>query len=141
MPHHKGVNGDDVDFDSTWRTLELAFKDIHEQNASKLSYEELYRFAYRLVLKKQGEKLYDNVKAFESARLRTTVLQGILKKISPALHLEPQDGVAAGAVASANERRESGRIFLGELKEAWSKHVVCMNMLADVLMYMVGDLT
>lgn len=138
MPSPKGVNGDDVDFESTWTTLASAFTDIHLQNASKLSYEELYRFAYRLVLKKQGEKLYDNVKTFESMWLRDQVRPEILSKISPSLQSGPVDGVVTGASATANERRTAGEKFLNELKSAWAKHVVCINMLADVLMYMVG---
>ncbi|KAI6888625.1 hypothetical protein KC318_g15023, partial [Hortaea werneckii] len=46
----KGLNGADVDFDQTWNVLEGAFKEIHTKNASALSFEELYRNAYKIVL-------------------------------------------------------------------------------------------
>ncbi|KAF2102110.1 cullin-3 [Rhizodiscina lignyota] len=136
MRYGQGINGDDVDFESVWKTLDTAFTQIHDHNASSLSYEELYRFAYRLVLKKQGEKLYDKVKAFESTWLREKIRPQILGKLSPSLQSAPQDGVGAGAAATTNERREAGEKFLREVKDSWQNHVVCMNMLADVLMYM-----
>ena len=41
--------------------LQNAIKEIHNQNASTLSFEELYRNAYNLVLHKHGPKLYDTV--------------------------------------------------------------------------------
>jgi cullin 3 len=137
MSNTKGVNGEEVDFDSTWNVLETAFTDIHKQNASSLSYEELYRFAYRLVLKKQGEKLYENVKTFEAGWLQTKVLPRILSHLSTALQSGQQDGSAVGIGAGANERRDAGEKFLVSLKSSWNEHVLAMNMLADVLMYMV----
>ena len=51
----QGLVGDDIDFENTWATIASAFTEIHTKNASKLSYEELYRHAYRVVLKKKGE--------------------------------------------------------------------------------------
>ncbi len=46
-----------------WETLKDAIYKIHSKQASILSYEELYRTAYNLVLHKHGEMLYNNVKA------------------------------------------------------------------------------
>jgi len=45
-----------------WNTIRDAIVKIYAQKASSLSYEELYRTAYNLVLHKHGEMLYDNVK-------------------------------------------------------------------------------
>lgn len=45
--------------------LKEALRDIHNKNCSRLSFEELYRAAYKIVLKKKGEILYDRVKTFE----------------------------------------------------------------------------
>ncbi len=137
MSCHQGITSDDVDYNTTWNTLKDAFTKIHEKEASNLSYEELYRFAYRLVLKKQGERLYDNVKSFEAEWLQEKVQPQIISKISSTL--QSQDGGVAGAAASANERREAGERFLTTLRASWNDHVTAMNMLADVLMYMVGD--
>ena len=136
MPHRQGINSDDVDYNTTWNTLKEAFTKIHRKEASNLSYEELYRFAYRLVLKKQGEKLYDNVKSFEAEWLQTEVRPSILAKITSTL--QSQDGGGASATASANDRREAGERFLTTLRASWNDHVTAMNMMADVLMYMVG---
>ncbi|KAK3076578.1 Cullin-3, partial [Teratosphaeriaceae sp. CCFEE 6253] len=58
---HQGLNGADVDFHTTWAILETAFGEIHTKNASALSFEELYRYAYKIVLKKKGEELYNRV--------------------------------------------------------------------------------
>jgi hypothetical protein len=41
-----------------WTTLRKAINEIYNQNASQLSYEELYRNAYNLVLHKHYELLY-----------------------------------------------------------------------------------
>jgi hypothetical protein len=44
---------------ATWNALKHAISEIHHQNASALSFEELYRNAYNLVLHKHGELLYN----------------------------------------------------------------------------------
>ena len=41
-----------------WMALRSAIDEIHNKNASSLSFEELYRNAYNLVLHKHGELLY-----------------------------------------------------------------------------------
>ena len=53
--HTQGLASADVDFDTTWGILERAFEEIHTKNASALSFEELYRNAYKIVLKKRGD--------------------------------------------------------------------------------------
>jgi len=45
-----------------WETIKDAICKIYKHKASQLSYEELYRTAYSLVLHKHGEMLYNNVK-------------------------------------------------------------------------------
>ena len=45
----------------TWQTLHDAIREIHRQNASGLSFEELYRNAYNMVLHKFGDKLYQGL--------------------------------------------------------------------------------
>ncbi|KAF9983922.1 Cullin-3, partial [Modicella reniformis] len=49
-------------FDSNWATLSNAIVTIHEQKANTLSYEEVYRCGYNLVVHKCGEQLYNGVK-------------------------------------------------------------------------------
>ena len=57
-----------------WDILQSALREIHEKNASKLSFEQLYRASYKIVLKKQGERLYDRVKEFEEQWFGTQVM-------------------------------------------------------------------
>jgi cullin 3 len=132
----QGLHGDEIDFENTWATIEAAFREIHTKNASKLSYEELYRHAYRIVLKKKGEDLYRNVHEFERRWLSSEVRSTIRQLLSSNLLVDAQ---SLGGT-TANERRVAGEKFLKGLKQAWGDHQVCMSMLADVLMYMVSRL-
>lgn len=56
-------NADEFEFN--WKRLEPALRDIHEKNAGGLSCEQLYRYAYKIVLKKAGGRLCENAKQFE----------------------------------------------------------------------------
>ncbi len=132
----KGLgNNDAVDFESMWAVLSSSLREIHTKNASKLSFEELYRNAYKLVLKKKGETLYTRVKEFEEDWLANTVRPRILVEISPSIVVR-SDEVAF--TATANEKRVAGERLLKALKQAWDDHNLCMNMTTDVLMYMVS---
>ncbi|CAO2654322.1 Nn.00g110550.m01.CDS01 [Neocucurbitaria sp. VM-36] len=132
MPRTQGLHGDEIDFENTWATIEAAFREIHTKNASKLSYEELYRHAYRIVLKKKGENLYNKVHEFERNWLSSEVRASIQQLLSPNLLANAQ---SVGGTTT-NERRVAGEKFLKGLKQAWGDHQVCTSMLADVLMYM-----
>ncbi|KAI9701851.1 MAG: Cullin-3 [Candelina mexicana] len=123
----------DVDFEDMWATLSSSFHEIHTKNASKLSFEELYRTAYKLVLKKKGEILYDRVKEFEKEWLSTNVRTRIRNLLSASLLASSTGGMGGTTV---NEKRAGGERFLKGLKQAWEDHNLCMNMTTDVLMYM-----
>ena len=71
LPQSKFVLRNDKIRDSTmskdqaaqhWNTIKEAIVKIYQKQASSLSYEELYRTAYNLVLHKHGELLYGGVK-------------------------------------------------------------------------------
>lgn len=95
--------------DKTWKVLEDAIHEIHNQNASGLSFEELYRNAYNMVLHKFGDRLYKGV-----IDTLTKQLQDVASKI------EKIQGVP----------------FLKELKKRWEEHVKSTQMIRDILMYM-----
>ncbi|KAJ9510776.1 hypothetical protein QJQ45_027594 [Haematococcus lacustris] len=95
--------------DKTWKVLEDAIHEIHNQNASGLSFEELYRNGYNMVLHKHGEKLYSGL-----IQTLTRHLQGI------ALALEASQGAP----------------FAQELKKRWDDHNKSTQMIRDILMYM-----
>lgn len=132
----KGLASADVDFETTWGVLERAFKEIHTKNASVLSFEELYRNAYKIVLKKKGDELYAKVANFEEQWLGDNVRLEIVRTLTPGLIILATSG---RSLESTAERRTAGETFLKSLKEAWDDHQVCMGMLTDVLMYMVSE--
>lgn len=133
MVRYKGLNqAADVDFDNTWNTLAAAFTEIHSKNASKLSFEELYRNAYKLVLKKKGEDLYNRVSNFEKEWLSNHVKTSIYRLISNTILLDDES-----TSKSTVERRVAGERYLQGLRQSWQDHQTCMSMLTDVLMYMV----
>jgi len=96
--------------EKTWKVIEEAINEIHNQNASGLSFEELYRNAYNMVLHKFGERLYS----------------GTRKAITD--HLK--------SIAAKVEGSGQGPGFLRELKKRWDDHIKSTQMVRDILMYM-----
>jgi cullin 3 len=115
--------------------LEGAFREIHAKNASRLSFEELYRNAYKLVLKKMAEELYNRVSGLEEELLRENVRSKVVRMVTPPLVLRATGEQVGG---QAHQRRADGERFLKLLKDAYGDHQLCMNMITDVLMYMVS---
>lgn len=134
MPQGLATKDDHVDFDATWTELASSLIEIHTKNASKLSFEVLYRNAYKLVLKKRGEELYDRVTELERTRLDNEVRKSVVAAIRPGLLL---GGDISHAQDQDNELRVAGERFLRGLRDAWEDHKLCMGMITDVLMYMV----
>ncbi|CAJ2665650.1 cullin-3A-like [Trifolium pratense] len=95
--------------EKTWKILEHAIHEIYNHNSSQLSFEELYRNAYNMVLQKFGEKLYSGL---------VTTMTSHLRQISQ-------------SIESAQ-----GEIFLEELNRKWVEHNKALLMIRDILMYM-----
>ncbi|XP_076935500.1 cullin-3A-like [Bidens hawaiensis] len=95
--------------EKTWKILEHAIHEIYNHNASGLSFEELYRNAYNMVLHKFGEKLYSGLVSTMTAHLKE---------------------IAAAVEAS------QGPLFLEELNRKWMEHNKALQMIRDILMYM-----
>jgi cullin 3 len=135
MSRFQGLTKDEnVDFEALWRVLETALIEIHTKNASRLSFEELYRNAYKIVLKKKGDVLYEKVSQLEEKWLRGNVRIRINQLVTPSIIL----GAAGESFAGqSTERRITGERFMRQLKDAYSDHHLCMSMITDVLMYMV----
>ena len=129
-------NAEAIDFEANWKSLAESLRKIHTKEASVLSFEELYRNAYKLVLKKKGETLYYKVKDFEEEWLVQEIRPRILDASSPSLMLA---ATGVQTIITVNEKKAAGDKLLGALKEAWEDHNLCMNMTTDVLMYMVRD--
>jgi len=79
--------------------------------------------------------LYERVKQLEGEWLGQEIQKRITTSITSSLLLakEPVD-----VQDQSNERRAAGERFLSVLREAWEDHQLCMGMITDVLMYMVG---
>lgn len=60
--------------ENIWQLLKNAIQEIQKKNNSGLSFEELYRNAYTMVLHKHGERLYSG--------LRDVVTQHLENKVS-----------------------------------------------------------
>jgi cullin 3 len=119
-----------------WTVLAGALQEIHTKNASQLSFETLYRTAYKIVLKKKGEALYNRVTSFEENWLSQDVRAAIRRQLGGSL----LTGTPANHMGAANERRVAGEKFLRGLRGAWEDHLLCIGMTTDVLMYMVSFL-
>jgi cullin 3 len=130
------VSNESENFDETWSSLSASLSAIHQKQASHLSFEQLYRNAYKLVLKKQGGPLYEKVKEFEELWLTKKIQPKVVSVVGPSLL---QSSATATSTTNANENRQAGERLLRALKSAWEDHRLCMNMTTDVLMYMVSS--
>jgi len=92
-----------------WDNLRSAMRQIYNANASKLSFEELYRNSYNLVLHKYGDLLYNGVKQ---------EIAGFLKEM-------------VEKIAKASDDT-----LLSAVTQAWRSHTLTMAMVRDILMYM-----
>lgn len=93
-----------------WQLLKNAIQEIQKKNNSGLSFEELYRNAYTMVLHKHGERLYTG--------LRDVVTEHLIGKVKE------------DVLAALNNN------FLQTLNAAWNDHQTSMVMIRDILMYM-----
>lgn len=67
------LNMDEKYMETTWTLLRNAIQEIQKKNNSGLSFEELYRNAYTMVLHKHGERLYTGLKEVVTTHLETQV--------------------------------------------------------------------
>lgn len=95
--------------ETIWNSLATAIDEIVLRNSSILSFEELYRNSYNLVIQKHGKLLYD----------------GVTSKLSHHLNL------AAQRLAQTPDAS-----LLEEVAASFEDHVTTMTMVRDILMYM-----
>jgi cullin 3 len=115
--------------------LETSFTEIHNKNASTLSFEVLFRSVYKLVLNRRHEDLHNKVYEFERSWLRDTVRERIINIVAPSI-LTWDHGTASDP--QANERRQASERYMTAVKDAYQDHHMCMNMITDVSMYLVS---
>ncbi|KAL4959034.1 cullin family protein [Aspergillus stella-maris] len=120
-------------FETNWKDLSSSLTRIHTKDASDLSFEQLYRNSYNIVLVQRGDDLYERTKTLEKEWLCGEVQKRVAAGISPSLLLAKD---AVDLQDQATERRAAGEKFLSVLKDVWEDHQLCMQMITDVLMYM-----
>ncbi|XP_049602680.1 cullin-3-B-like isoform X1 [Syngnathus scovelli] len=96
--------------ESIWALLKNAIQEIQRKNNSGLSFAELYRNAYTMVLHKHGEKLYTGLREVVTEHLINKVRQDVLKCLN--------------------------NKFLQILNQEWNDHQTATIMIRDILMYM-----
>jgi cullin 3 len=94
-----------------WAMLKAAIQEIQRKNNSGLSFEELYRNAYTMVLHKHGDKLYQGTK--------DAIISHLIENIRP---------IIITSTSHANT--------LQTLLISWNDHKTSMTMIRDILMYM-----
>ncbi|GAO49699.1 hypothetical protein G7K_3845-t1 [Saitoella complicata NRRL Y-17804] len=112
-------------FDEAWELLSSAIHEVHRRNASVLSYEQLYRNAYNLVLSKNAERLYNSVKELVKKQLQDVTETHILPTATGLRGAGGQAGVDG-----------QGLRFLKALKDSWEDHTLCMGMVGDIMLYL-----
>ncbi|KAM9789868.1 LOW QUALITY PROTEIN: cullin-3-like [Neosynchiropus ocellatus] len=99
---------DVINVNNLWELLKNAIQKIQVQESDGLSFEELYRHAYTMVLHKQGEKLYKGVQEVITEHLSSRVLKDVLNAPN----------------------------FLQKMNQAWADHMDAMVMTKDIVMYL-----
>ncbi|KAI0980344.1 hypothetical protein GJ496_000042 [Pomphorhynchus laevis] len=95
-----------------WSLLKKAIQQIQNKNNSGLSFEELYRNAYTMVLHKHGEMLYTGLRDVVADHLTTKVRADIITCL------------------------ENNGDLLQSVRQSWDEHETAMVMIRDILMYM-----
>ncbi|CAG8540312.1 13355_t:CDS:10 [Funneliformis caledonium] len=126
MSSRRSQNSADLQFNDNWERLAQAIREIHKKNASILSFEELYRNAYNMVLHKNGDKLYNGVRG---------VITQHLEEVAQA-QVVPAFPLSGASSSQTNPNGAGGANFLKVLKNVWEDHTTCMLMIRDILMYM-----
>uniref|UniRef100_A0A1I8M276 Cullin family profile domain-containing protein n=1 Tax=Musca domestica TaxID=7370 RepID=A0A1I8M276_MUSDO len=109
---HNGFEAsmDEKYVETIWASLKNAIQEIQKKNNSGLSFEQLYRNAYNMVLHKHGHRLYFGLRDVVKEHLEEKVRKDVLES----LHNN----------------------FLPKLNQAWTDHQTSMVMIRDILMYM-----
>ncbi|EKM58373.1 uncharacterized protein PHACADRAFT_252641 [Phanerochaete carnosa HHB-10118-sp] len=97
--------------------------EIQNHRAGNLSYEENHRYAYNMVLMKNGERLYDG-----TCELIVSNLEKLAKQdIEPAFPSGTGDPI---------QRSQEGEVLLKAVRKVWDDHTSSLSKLRDVLKYM-----
>ncbi|KAG6879880.1 pre-tRNA nuclear export protein [Termitomyces sp. T32_za158] len=118
------VHGATFSAEATWTELARNIRQIQNHDASTLSFEENYRFAYNMVLHKEGKMLYEGVKKLVAENLD----QLAKEKITPVF--------PTGSNDDPMHQSQESDVFLKALRSIWDDHTRNMGKLGQILKYM-----
>lgn len=107
---------DSINYDASWLVLASAIVQIQNKSVYNLLYEQLYRKAYTLVLRKFGARLYDDVAALIGQHLRNRRM-ALLQSFDSNLWWSNEE-------------------FLKAVVREWTENIQLMKFISDVLMYL-----
>ncbi|KAG4302382.1 hypothetical protein PCK1_001364 [Pneumocystis canis] len=126
VPKKLEKQASEYDWNISWSILSQAIREIYKKNVSILSFEELYRNVYTIVLHKQGDRLYDEVKSLIQGHLENISnfnIQPVYKKIKTLNQIN----------ITNNEAIESGTYYLRTLKNVWDEYIQCTNIISHIM--------
>lgn len=144
------LSSNSVDPNESWKLLQVAIHDIQTKNASKWSFEQLYRLAYNLVLSKNAQYLYNHVhdeivKHLED-NIRIQLQSFIIEKsdhdnmntddIDAYIGMERDENhMNKETVPSKISKGDSAEI-LKLFNKIWDDHLISVWLISQVVMYM-----
>ncbi|OJT11444.1 Cullin-3 [Trametes pubescens] len=110
--------------DETWTKLARNIVEIQNHNAANLSFEENHRYAYNMVLYKNGDRLYKGASQLVAENLEKLAKEYIIPAFPTGVTNDPV------------QRSQEGEMLLKALKKVWDDHTSSLSKLRDVLKYM-----
>ncbi|KAG5644385.1 hypothetical protein DXG03_008613 [Asterophora parasitica] len=117
-------HGTSFSAEKTWAELSNNIREIQNHDASNLSFEENYRFAYNMVLHKEGKMLYEGVKKLVAENLDTLATEKAIPVFPTGGNTDPV------------HRSQEADIFLKAMRSIWDDHRSNMVKLGQILKYM-----
>ncbi|KAJ1971526.1 hypothetical protein H4R35_005211 [Dimargaris xerosporica] len=119
-----------------WQRLARAIQEIYRRNASQLSYEEVYRSAYTMVVHGKGEQLYQGIQGLIAEHLESRIKSQLLGH-TPTIPMEMALPSATSSLpkASLSTPAAISHILLA-IEDIWTEHLTCLLLFKDILMYM-----
>lgn len=115
--------GPEFEMKNTWPALSRNIREIQHNNAHNLSFEENHRFAYNMVLNRQGELLYKGLGELVVEHLNELADEYII----PAFPINPE------------QQTHEGEVLLKALRKVWDDHTSSMTKIGQILKYMVSS--
>lgn len=133
-PPRKAGSLTTVNANESWKLLQVAIHDIQNKNASKWSFEQLYRVAYTLVLSKNGQFLYkhvhDEIVRHLDENITTQMETLILEKC---IDLDSDEKMNHEKLPL--NKSDSAEI-LTLFNKLWDDHLISIWLISQVVMYM-----